>query len=346
MIKELLSILILISRSEKRNCYGYEILVSEKIKVPFSFFKRIVINPEKHTEKELKEILLHEATHTKQWHSLDTIFSELFCIAFWFNPFVWLIRNEVRINLEYLADKRVLDSTQDSRHYQFHLLRLTYNKAAAKLINNFNASPLKQRIFMMNKKQTKQFGLMKYLLFIPAVAGLFFFSQCTKQKEETPQEEVQIETNVEEKVIETVQEEVIEQNDEVSMPAKEETTMTPPPPPKLEMTGKQDKSGVYDRTSDMPHFPGGNSALYETLYKEITYPKMAQEKGIQGTVILRFVVTKTGAIEKVEVQRGVHELLDAEAVKAVKLLPKFVPGEQDGEPVDVWFSLPVQFKLK
>lgn len=320
MFIELTNVLLIIIRSRKVELGGCRIFVNENVDMPFSFFGCVVINPEKHTGEELREILLHETTHVRQWHSVDTVLCELLCIAFWFNPFMWLVRNEVRMNLEYLADKKVVDSGEDSRRYQFHLLRLTYTQAAAKLINNFNVSPLKQRIFMMNKKQTKHFGLMKYLLFIPAVAALFFFNQCTQKSEEAPQNEaVTIETADPDRVLEP------EMAPKDGDPASTETR-------------------VYERAEKMPEFPEGDAALYQWLSENLQYPVKAAENKVQGTVTLRFVVTKTGEIGDVEILRGVDELLDAEALRVVKALPKFTPGMQRGEAVDVWFTLPIRFK--
>lgn len=117
----------------------------------------IFINPERHKGDEIEEIMMHELTHCQQLHSIDIIFAELFCVVFWFNPFVWLLKREVRLNLEYLADNSVLANGKDNKEYQYHLLRLTYRKNVATISNNFNVLPIKKRIKMMNKKETKGF---------------------------------------------------------------------------------------------------------------------------------------------------------------------------------------------
>ena len=89
---------------------------------------------------------------------------------FWVNPFTWLLKQEVRINLEYLADHTVLASDADKKTYQYHLLGLTYKKNVATLSNNFNVLPLKKRIKMMNKKRSNAMSKAKYLLFAPLIA--------------------------------------------------------------------------------------------------------------------------------------------------------------------------------
>jgi len=95
----------------------------------------------------------------------------------------------------------------------------------------------------------------------------------------------------------------------------------------------------------MPEFPGGEAALHQYLAKNIDYPELAIENDIQGTVYLRFVVTKSGKIGDVQLVRGIDPLLDEEAIRVVKKMPKFKPGMQAGRKVPVWFSLPVVFVL-
>ncbi len=96
----------------------------------------------------------------------------------------------------------------------------------------------------------------------------------------------------------------------------------------------------------MPVFPGGDSALISFISKNVNYPEKAKKNGIQGQVIMRFCITETGEIDQVTVQRGVDPLLDEESIRVIKMLPKFEPGIQGGKPVNVWFSLPISFKLQ
>lgn len=96
------------------------------------------MDPKRHNQKELDEIITHELLHCRQYHSLDILITELFSIAFWINPFVWLLKREVRLNLEFLADNSVLTSGLDSKEYQYHLLGLAYRKNVATISNNFN----------------------------------------------------------------------------------------------------------------------------------------------------------------------------------------------------------------
>ena len=103
---------------------------------------------------------------------------------------------------------------------------------------------------------------------------------------------------------------------------------------------------IFKSVEQMPQFPGGEGALLKYLSSHINYPPMAAENNIQGRVVVAFVVDKTGKVGEVNVVRSVDKDLDREAVRVCKSLPKFVPGRQNGQPVSVWFTLPVTFKLQ
>jgi len=107
-----------------------------------------------------------------------------------------------------------------------------------------------------------------------------------------------------------------------------------------------DDDKVFEVVEQKPQFPGGDAALMKYLGEHIRYPAMAQENNIQGVVVVQFVVTKTGAIGEVKVVRPRDPDLDKEAVRVVKTLPKFVPGKMNGHAVNVWYTLPVRFKLQ
>jgi protein TonB len=102
---------------------------------------------------------------------------------------------------------------------------------------------------------------------------------------------------------------------------------------------------IYDYSGTPPKFPGGTRALQVWVANHIVYPPRAKENGIEGTVYLRFEVTKTGKIGKVELQKSADPLLDEEAIRVIKLLPKFKPGFHNGQYVNVWYSIPISFKL-
>lgn len=289
---------------------------------PFSFFKWIFVNPDAQSGSSLSDILVHEQTHAAQWHSVDIILSELMTVAFFFNPFVWLMKREVRANLEYLADERVVSLGHEPKAYQYHLLGLAYNKNVATLSNNFNVLPLKKRIKMMNKKRSNKVGRLKYLLIVP-VAGLLLIACNLNAKAPSSDNSADSATTA---------------------VAADDTTSTTPETAKQAQVPQDGK--VYDVVENMPSYPGGDQAMYEFLVSNMKYPVEAQKAKKEGRVVVSFVVRKDGSITDVNVIRPVDPALDAEAVRVVKAMPKWTPGKQKGVPVNVKFNMPIQFKLK
>ncbi len=132
----------------------------------------------------------------------------------------------------------------------------------------------------------------------------------------------------------------VQGNDEVGggvLKAKEEIAQPEPP--------KEDNK-VFDVVEEQPSFPGGQGALMQWLRDNIKYPVIAAENGIEGRVIVQFVVSKTGSISDVRVARGVDPSLDKEAVRVVSNMPNWTPGKQNGTTVNVRYTLPVTFKLQ
>jgi len=96
---------------------------------------------------------------------------------------------------------------------------------------------------------------------------------------------------------------------------------------------------------EMPQFPGGELELQKYIASKVIYPSLARENNIKGKVYVRFVITSTGEVDQVQIARPVDPLLDSEAVRVVKLLPKWTPGKQQGTPVSVWYTVPINFQL-
>lgn len=102
---------------------------------------------------------------------------------------------------------------------------------------------------------------------------------------------------------------------------------------------------IYTATEQMPQFPGGEAALMKYMRNNIKYPVIAIENGIQGNVIVQFVVKKDGTIGTVKIVRGLSPELNKEAIRLCKSLPKFIPGTMNGEAVNVWYTSVVSFRL-
>ena len=322
---QLLAIIRLDHRCPRTQMNGTVVRVLPEGEAPFSFFGQIFVCPTGHSAEELDEILTHEQTHARQAHSLDVLVAEVACALGWFNPFVWLWKREVRQNLEYLADQSVLAEGHDRRTYQYHLLGLAYHKAAATIYNNFNVLPLKKRIRMMNKQRSKSIGQLKYLLFVP-VAALLAAACAGNQKQDTAEG--------------GAMEEVVAVGYAVDSVEKQ-------PAANMDVTAENLIQGeVYDMVEVAPQFPGGTKELMAWLGKNIRYPVAAQEAGKQGRVVLQFVITKEGKVADIKIMRGVSPELDEEAVRVVKAMPAWTPGKQDGQAVNVRYTLPVTFRLQ
>ena len=281
---------------------------------PFSFFNLVFIHPDLHSREELEQIVLHEKTHVRQLHSIDTMLAELLCMLFWWNPASWLIRREMRINLEYLADHSVIDNGIANKTYQYHLLRMTNHEPAVRIATNFNVSQLKKRIIMMNKTKTPMLELVKYALILPLAFTLITANSCMSNSKEPANAD--------------------EETTAIDLETIDPIVETP-----------KDDSEVFVVVEEQPLFPGGNAAMMKFLGDNIKYPVEAQEKGLEGRVILNFVVEKDGALTDIQIVRGVDPLLDNEAARVIKSMPNWEPGKQRGEVVRVRFTLPTVFRL-
>lgn len=428
---QLAGIVRLARRCPTQKIDGTTVHLLPRAEGPFSFFRWIFVCPDAHTGDELHEILTHERTHARQWHSIDVLTGELACIICWFNPFAWLMKREIRTNLEYMADEKVLETGHDSRTYQYHLLGLSHHKAAANIYNSFNVLPLKRRITMMNKRRTREIGRTKYLMFLPLAALLMIVSnieavarttqkiaseviESVKSDETTtvqPQSQSAVSPQTQTAVSLTQQgkpEKVtykgkivdeagnslgdvqivtdrkfqsstvstVNTNGEFRVETSSEAGMA------FIYTGKDGRTlgwagnaedlakmdpnnmvivlkaqhvinaptdggeEVYEVVEKMPEFPdGGMPGLMKYLSANIRYPEAAHKDGTQGRVTVQFVVGKDGSIGDVKVIRGVDPTLDAEAIRVISGMPKWKPGTQKGEPVNVRYTVPVMFRL-
>jgi TonB family protein len=106
------------------------------------------------------------------------------------------------------------------------------------------------------------------------------------------------------------------------------------------------KDTTYFPYIEIPEFPGGEKSMKGYLAQELSYPEDARESGIEGRVVVRFTVLKTGKIDSIEILKGVYPSLDEMACYVVRMMPRWEPGKQEGIPVNVWYNLPIMFKLE
>lgn len=316
LVVQAFSLYRLIVRMPEKEINGVRVKCLNDPSGPFSFFGWIFMNPAAVKEDEISEILTHEMAHVKQHHSVDVLLAEMVSICCWMNPFAWLLKREVRLNLEFLADRKVMEAGFATKSYQYHLLGLAYNHKYG-LSNNFNFSHLKQRIIMMNKKKSNDAGHIKYALFVlPAfallVAGNISCSQDASQTEDA--------------------------KEEVVAPVSPEAKEAP-----ADSTAKEE---VFMVAEQMPEYPGGMKEMLKFLQENVKYPENAMKNNVQGRVIVQFVVEKDGTPTEFKVLRSVDPDLDAEALRVMKAMPKWKPGMQKGQVVRVKFTVPVSFKLQ
>ena len=168
---------------------------------------------------------------------------------------------------------------------------------------------------MMNKKRTRAIGHLKYALFVPLAAALLIASNISCISNELKEQTESSET---------------ETTSRTALPEKEI---------------REDGSTVYYVVEEMPNFPGGMGECMKFLSKNIKYPTEAMEKEIQGRVIVQFIVEKDGSITEAKVVRGVDPALDKEALRVINSMPKWTPGKQAGEAVNVKYTVPIMFKI-
>ena len=372
LVWQLFSIIRLVVISRKQKVEGIMVHLLKGEGSPFSFFRWVFMYPSTLEGRQLHEVMVHECTHVSGLHSLDTLFSELFSIACWFNPFAWLMKQEVRMNLEYLADESVLSDGNARKSYQYHLLGLAYRQPneSTKIANNFNLLPLKKKIKMMNKRRTSEIGKAKYLLFAPLAGVLLMVSNIESVAREIGEQIPEV-AEVQQKAEQALNADVAVANpmakDAVEMmnpaeaeemeadkaaeaaliaveqakQAAEEKVKTKP---QTDTTKKKNSWDCIPET--MPYFPGGNVLMLKYLADNIKYPASAVKAKKQGRVIVGFIVQKDGSITHAKIVRSIDPELDAEALRVVKGMPKWTPGTQLGKPVSVKYALPVKFSLQ
>ncbi|HEU4609951.1 MAG TPA: M56 family metallopeptidase [Chitinophagaceae bacterium] len=159
---------------------GVKIYQLDEAVLPFSFGNSIFISRQQHSEEEWKEIVRHEFIHVKQRHTLDIIWSEMICILQWYNPFAWLLRHAIRQNLEFIADRNLLNDGIDKKRYQYLLLKVV-GVTGFSIAPQFNVVSLKTRIAMMNKMKSARIQLAKFLFVVPLAAIMLLAFRNGKQ---------------------------------------------------------------------------------------------------------------------------------------------------------------------
>jgi TonB family protein len=310
-IREVYRIVRLISDSEKK-ISGSFILVKTLRQEAFSFFHYVFLG--KLIPDDKKAIILeHELVHVRKMHTIDNIIINLFIVMQWFNPVVWLFRKSLQENHEFEADYFMLANGALVEEYQHLLLNQIFQTKNINFSSFNHNSFIKNRIKMMTKFNQKS-GKTRFLL--AAIMSIFVLSVFSFQAE------------------------ITQMSDKVK-------SISISPNPVKDTTKILKKEVAYLLVDQPATFRGnGLEAFNKYVLENVTYPKEAVQKKMQGKVYVQFVVETDGTVKDAKVLRGVGLILDEEAVRVVKSSPAWTPAKKDGRNVRQMFTLPVEFALQ
>ena len=355
-LTSILKVWLLIRRSEQYlQPDGTIVCVTGNAEVsPFSWMHYIVMNRSDYEEHNAA-ILAHERGHIRLRHSWDLLLVDLLTALQWFNPAMWMLRQDLRAIHEYEADGEVLSQGINARQYQYLLISKASGIGGYSIANGISHSTLKNRITMMLHKKSNRRSLLKLLALIPIVglALVLNAKTVTHYVYDEPQKQQPVKKGKKAGTIKVNGQEikVVEQDDIVTMEGEVDQDMTPD----IQDTKSVEipnamvvdaKENAFDVVEEMPEFPGGPKALMDYLMENVKYPKTAFDADIQGRVIAQFVVDKEGTVKDAHVVKSVDPALDAEALRVINNMPKWRPGRQNGKVVNVKYTIPVNFNLQ
>lgn len=304
---------------------GRRMYVSRKKTPSFCWMGRIVVSEDDVAPDCGGYIVRHEEAHASLGHSIDLTLAEIFTGVLWFWPSAWMLKRYLKEVHEYEADRRVLETDGCSaKTYQMLMIKKVAGPKLYNAASCFNYNSLKKRITMMNKKDSGRWALAKSLCLIPAVGAAVCLAACVGNGENKSAE-----SNAEAKDTAKVDNSKAETTDvkfDSKVAARNSETDT-----------------VMDKCEVMPKFPGGESGMMKFITENVEYPKEAAEKGIKGKVLVEFVVERDGSINEVKIKKSADPILDKEAMRIAKAMPKWKPGTIDGKAVRVKYIMPLTF---
>jgi TonB family protein len=310
--------------SIKYNNHNLVIIDDERI-APFSWCNNIVTNKTDY-EQAGEMILAHESLHIEQHHQIDLVVSQFFIIWQWYNPAAWLLRSELVAIHEYQADMNVLASGFNARDYQIMLLKKAVGKQFPAFANSIYHSIIKKRITMMSNKKRCRFAKFGGFALVPAVAltiaafNMPFMASAMSEL------------------------------NSAKLPTFSKRSTTTVDASNSEVTRNVQISNVIfeenvAETETQPEFPGGESAMWDFLIKNLKWPSDASQSKISTRTIVQFNIGTDGTISDVTIlQSSGYDYFDKEAIRVINLMPKWTPGKSDGKPVASTFKLPIRFK--
>lgn len=351
----ILQLSLIIRRSEVQATDGFNLVILKEETSPYSFLKYVFVSQSLMQSKGYDKMIKHELEHVTQGHSLDVIILELLTVFQWFNPFMWMLNRAIRENHEFLADQAVLSNGVSRGEYKSLLLN-QFVGGQLVIANNFNYSIIKKRIKMMSKIKSSKIAITKIVYGVLVAAALIVAFACEKKESaETIQAEEQV-------IKVTIQGDKLKIDGssadveklksmfsqgsgfEVVTDSLGNTLLVKNEVIKPKSLNANEE--IFFIVEEMPEFPGGEMALRQHIAGAVKYPDDAQKNGIQGKVYVTFVVSKDGTVADAKIARGVNPSLDTEALRVVRTLPKWVPGKQKGQTVNVSYTVPINFVLQ
>ncbi|MEZ2445244.1 TonB family protein [Chitinophaga sp. RCC_12] len=310
----------LIRRSQVQEIPPYRFVKNKDIKAPFSFFRYIFWDQQTSLNSpEGQQIFKHELVHLQEKHSTDKLFMELVTAVCWINPFFHLIKRELALVHEFLADKKA--AGEEIAGYAQTILQMAFQSKQFSITNDFFHPPIKRRILMLTQFHTPRFSYLRRIMVLPLAT--FIFCSLAFVADKRPSAIPALTTTV------------------AAIPS---ATIAVDTTPVKKVTTRKDN--VYTSVDQPPTFQGGEEALAKYLSKNTRYPKAAQEKNISGTVYVNYVVDEEGNITDVRtVGKNPGFGLAEEAMRVVKGMPQWIPGRHQGRAVSVQFNLPIRFML-
>ena len=307
----------LIGKGEETERDGCRLVLLDQDVPSFSWGRKVVMSRKDMAENPA--IFTHEMMHVKCRHSLDLILLLPVQILFWWNPLVWITREELRLLHEYEADEGVIQKGIDATQYQLLLVRKAVGEQRFTLASGFQHAKLKNRIEMMLKPYSSGWMRWSYLALIPVLAMLMY--ACN-----SPKENKGADSSAEGGELVT---------DNASVAVEQAAAAV-------------DQEAIpYQDVEKKPTFNGGDGNEFaQWVNSQMKYPEKAKKEGAQGRVTLQFTIGADGVLRDAMVVKGASEELDAEALRVISSSPKWEPGMQNGEAVPVTFVFPVVFKLK
>jgi TonB family protein len=279
------------------------------------------------TPAETRHILRHELAHVRQGHTWERLALEVLRAILWFNPFVHLLPRALELTHEYLADEEALKDISASDY-----AALLARQAAARLgftpvlTHSFIQSFTLNRIAMLYR--TSPGRRWKQWLALPLAAVLFLTVACERSTELVAPTADATGASVKHMPVPP------------PPPPPADEPVPPPPPPPAPVPDK-----IYERVEEMPAFPtGNNNDIVTYIQSKLKYPAEAVRNKVKGRVIISFVIDKEGNVTDAFIEKGIGSGCDQAALNAVRQLPQFAPGKQDGQPVAVRFVIPIQFE--